>query len=269
MDAFRAIISGWGDAATNMATDEALFLTYRGGISIPLLRLYGWKPAACSIGCFQHPKEVLNLEACSQKGVSFVRRPTGGGVIFHDDEITYSLVLAQSDIGLARAVKESFEKITSFLIAAYETLGMEVCFAKEKMQKPHENSRVAFCFSGNEEYDILIQGKKIGGNAQKRRKNIILQHGCVPFSFDKNKVRPLLKDPETLEKLYITSLNQITGCRQGNYESFQETLISAFSRHFKAQPQRSDLTEEEKNLRDDLIAKKYSQSCWNMDRESR
>jgi lipoate-protein ligase A len=232
MKEFRLIESGFCDARTNMAVDEAILSDYREGTSLPTLRLYGWRPAAFSIGCSQKPEEVLDLDACARGGMTYVKRPTGGGVIFHEHELTYSVILAQSDIGLKMGVKESFEKITGFLIAAYQTLGASATFAKYRGVTA-SRAVADFCFSRKEEYDILVQGKKIGGNAQKRKKNVILQHGSIPFTFDKNKIRRFLKNPETLNNLDIISLHEIAGDHI-DFKKLSKMLIRAFGQHFGA-----------------------------------
>jgi len=226
MKTFRLIQSGFCDAVTNMAIDEALVLSYRQGISLPTLRLYGWRPAAFSLGYSQIPEKVLDLDACRQEGISFVRRPTGGGALFHDKELTYSVILSASDIGTGRDVKAGFEKITSFLIAAYTMLGLGACFAKDH-GLAGSGGIADFCFSRKEEYDILVAGRKLGGNAQRRKKDIILQHGSIPFTFDKNRVRRFLKDQEALDSLDVTSLDEAAGGRV-DFKSLSDALIEAF-----------------------------------------
>jgi lipoate-protein ligase A len=258
----RLIQSGFCNAATNMAIDEALFLSYRENISTPILRLYGWMPASLSIGCFQDPEKILNLEACEKENISFVRRPTGGGIIFHDHELTYSLILAQSDIKLCAGVKASFEKITQFLISAYRSLRLETNFAKDILKKiPLKNTRAEFCFSRSEEYDILICGRKIGGNAQKRKKNIILQHGSIPFSFNKQRVQKFIKDPKIFETLNITHLDEQTKSPI-DFKNLSKHLIYAFDQNFGLKLQKSDLTTEEKELTVNLFVNKYANPKW-------
>ena len=130
MKNFRLITSGYADAATNMAVDEALFLCYKENEGLPVLRLYGWRPAAFSFGISQDPGTLFNTKALEAGAVSVVRRPTGGGAIFHDDELTYCLVASTEDLGLeTRGVKASYEKITSFLIQVYQALGLKAGFA--------------------------------------------------------------------------------------------------------------------------------------------
>jgi lipoate-protein ligase A len=113
---FRLIQSGFCDAAGNMAVDEAIFSCYREGLSVPTLRLYGWNPASFSIGVSQNAR-MLSLEG------AYVRRPTGGGALFHKNELTYSLVAARSDLNLSCNIKESYAAICSFLIKTYVALG--------------------------------------------------------------------------------------------------------------------------------------------------
>ena len=259
----RLIRSGFCDAATNMAIDEAIFLSYRENVSVPTLRLYGWKPAAISIGRSQNPQETLDLDAFQEQNVTFTRRPTGGGIIFHDHELTYSIILAQSDIGLSYRVKESFESITSFLITAYRNLGIEACFAKNIFRSIPENHTIAdFCFSRKEEYDILANGRKLGGNAQKRRRNIILQHGSIPLSFDKTKASQLLKGNRASGALDITTIADVAKAKI-NEESLSDALIKAFSARFKTTLKLDNLTNEEKILANELKTYKYTNTGWN------
>jgi lipoate-protein ligase A len=246
-----------------MAIDEAIFLSYKENISVPTLRLYGWKPATVSIGCSQNPQDTLDLEACKRQNITFVRRPTGGGIIFHDHELTYSLVLAQSDLGLSCRVKESFENITSFLIMAYQDLGIDACFAKNTSAPKMKDHAIAdFCFSRKEEYDILVNGKKLGGNAQKRRRNIILQHGSIPLSFDKIKTSKLLKDWRSPGTLDITTIYDVV---QGKIDekTLSDALTKAFSSHFKTALKLDRLTNEEKILAVGLKTSKYGDTEWN------
>lgn len=245
-----------------MAVDEALFLSYKENVSIPTLRLYGWRPAAISIGYNQNAEDLLNLEACLKQNVAVVRRPTGGGIIFHDREVTYSLVLAQSDIGLSWRIKESFEAITSFLLECYRGLGVFACFAKDATaQDPrHKHSIAPFCFSRNEDYDILVNGKKCGGNAQKRRHGVILQHGSIPLSFDKTRAAGLMKDPSILEALNVTCVHEIA--RENlDFNALCEALIKAFSFHFKTVLKTGMLSSEEQRLAEELKQKHYADAA--------
>ena len=121
MKKWKFLDSGFADCHMNMAIDKAMLDNYDG---MPVLRIYGWRPAAFSIGYFQDPEEELDLELCMEKGIGAVKRITGGGVIFHKDEITYSLVCSQDDLNVPAFSKESYKKICSFLIETYKDLGL-------------------------------------------------------------------------------------------------------------------------------------------------
>jgi lipoate-protein ligase A len=76
----RVLETGYNPAALNMAIDEALIENID---QAPILRIYGWVPAAISVGYFQSIKDEVDLEKCSQLGVDVVRRLTGGGAVLH------------------------------------------------------------------------------------------------------------------------------------------------------------------------------------------
>jgi lipoate-protein ligase A len=265
MDSLRLIESGFCDAATNMAVDEALFLSYRNHLSVPTLRLYGWEPAAFSIGYSQDPFQLLNLDALKEKKIDLVRRPTGGGILFHDNELTYSIVGVSGDFSHSKSVKESFEKITGFLIEAYRMLGAQAKFSKAKTVSPH--AVADFCFARKEEYDIVIQGKKIGGNAQKRRHDIILQHGSIPLAFDKNRIKNFFKKPEVFDALEIATIAEIslTGI---SFHQLAELLAKAFALYFHSRAIRSPLTPQEQMLAEELKRTKYQDRDWNYHRKT-
>ena len=165
-----------------MAIDEALLRSFDPESSLPVLRLYGWNPPALSLGRFQNAAEVLDLERCRADGVAVVRRVTGGGVIYHADELTYSLVCAPYQIPPASSVKDSFRVLTGFLLAFYRTLGLDAAYAVDAVPEGTRlGERTAFCFAGRESFDILADGRKIGGNAQRRLKGVIFQHGSIPL----------------------------------------------------------------------------------------
>ncbi len=179
---WRLIDTGPMDGASNMAIDEALLESFDPLRSNPVFRLYGWHPPALSFGRFQDPAEVLDLERCRAEGVPVVRRITGGGVIYHADELTYAIVCAPRHLPAGSTVKESFRFLTGFLLDFYRELGLPALFAVDAQEDAQRlGGRTPFCFAGRESYDILIGGRKIGGNAQRRVRNAVFQHGSIPL----------------------------------------------------------------------------------------
>lgn len=178
---WRFIDSGPLDGTANMALDEALLACFDPETSRPIFRLYGWEPPALSLGRFQKASEVLDRKRCIGARLPVVRRITGGGVIYHAGEITYSLVCASHHVPPAISIRESFQVLTYFLIRFYEKMGLDARYAVDHFPAGTKlGERTGFCFAGRENYDIMIAGKKIGGNAQRRCKDVIFQHGSIP-----------------------------------------------------------------------------------------
>jgi len=192
---WRLILDEGGDAFFNMAKDEVLFTTYLKRKQ-PTLRIYSWSVPAISLGYFQKVEETLNLLAMVKRRIFFVRRITGGAAILHNEDITYSLSLSTEDLNLSRSVKSSYKILCSFLLNFYRGLGLNPCFPSDNDSK-YGN----FCFSTIHSYDIIIGNKKIGGNAQKRRRNFIFHQGSIPIKVNFDLVRDTHNWVEWRERL--------------------------------------------------------------------
>ncbi|MFC2061185.1 biotin/lipoate A/B protein ligase family protein [Elusimicrobiota bacterium] len=194
---WRFIDTGSNSGTYNMALDQALLNRYNPGSDLPVFRLYHWDPPAISLGRFQEAGSVLDLKKCLKNNIPVVRRLTGGGAIFHDHELTYSIICS-ADTAALLPVKESYGKLSSFLIHAYRELGYDACFANEIGNAGMRLGKKSdFCFAGREDYDILLDGKKIGGSAQKRTKYKIFQHGSIPMHLDPTGHADYFKDDIT------------------------------------------------------------------------
>ena len=83
-----------GDGPTNMATDEALLESVAAKASSAVVRTYSWSVPTLSLGYFQ---PIARAEAEPRwRGVPIVRRPSGGGALWHDREVTYAVVVPRS-----------------------------------------------------------------------------------------------------------------------------------------------------------------------------
>lgn len=251
MTVWRFLDSGHLPPATNMAIDEALIEIYASERR-PVFRIYGWSPPGFSIGCSQNARAVLDVQACERDGIPVVKRATGGGIIFHCREVTYSVVCSEADIGSPLTVKDGYKTICSFLLESYRRYGLNPCFAVDC--NGGNKVRSTFCFSSFEDYDILIDGRKIGGNAQKWRKKIILQHGSIPLDTDFPPVLKYVKEPVHTAVEKTTSMKQAAG-REVTFEEFAGVMRESFCSVFSAQIEKKDLTSEEEK-----IVSKYEQS---------
>jgi lipoate-protein ligase A len=215
-----------------MAIDRALFENF----SQPVLRLYTWEKSftfgiSGDISALKDKKELTPYQE------SYAKRMTGGGILFHGNDLSYALIIPASFMG-KRTVKESYEKICTFLLHFYKALGLEALYAKDASV---EISKSEFCQLGFEDYDILIQGKKMGGNAQRRNRDIIFQHGSIGL-FD------LDESSHTGNSLKDLGLEL-------PYEEAMEKLIHSFEKTFEVVLEDSILNSEENARVQELLKK--------------
>ena len=260
---WRLINNGFGDCHTNMAIDETLLRSFDPATSAPVLRLYGWDPPALSMGRFQKAGQALNLERCNVEGVPVVRRITGGGVIYHADELTYSIVCSPEQIPSTTSLKDSFRILTRFLLNFYKALGLDASYAQDAAPAGYRlGARTDFCFAGRESFDILINGRKIGGNAQRRQRNVIFQHGSIPLS-------------NQVETGLTFMRGNFSGCEQGvvslaecgvllDRNKLLAEIISAFSNSFAIEFDDYVLFSDEIIMSNNLKNNKYVADSWNL-----
>ncbi len=179
MPVFRLLIDPPAPGAWNMAVDEALLESATAGGS-GALRLYQWNPATLSLGYFQAAADRESHAASRE--CPLVRRASGGGAILHDRELTYSIVLPQPAAN-ALSATALYNSIHESLVAALVELGIPAvlhCPSAHQVSGPRQTAAEPFlCFQRRTRGDVLCQGAKIVGSAQRRRRGAVLQHGSI------------------------------------------------------------------------------------------
>ena len=158
-----------GLAAFNMAMDEAL-LESMSRLKKPVLRLYGWTEPAASFGYFQKFSEI---ERATQLR-PLVRRTTGGGLVPHDADWTYSVAFPTTHEWHGVSAIESYRRVHEWVQAAFAELNVAT-----ELAPCCKKSEPGQCFVGYEKFDVLWHGKKIAGAAQRRNKLGLLIQGSV------------------------------------------------------------------------------------------
>jgi lipoate-protein ligase A len=187
MPTWKLLDSGSNIGAYNMAVDEELLARAQAGEAVPVLRFYGWDPPAVSLGRFQHFESAVNAEACKRLGFDIVRRITGGRAVFHHRELTYSIIARVDNPLFPSTVLGTYKVIATGLLAELQNLdvsaemvsrgGRHTALVKKKPKDPA-------CFSSPSWYEILVNGKKIVGSAQRRMRGAFLQHGSILGDYD-------------------------------------------------------------------------------------
>ncbi len=169
MNSWLLLNSGQCAAAFNMALDEAL-LAAMPRLQKPVLRFYGWTEPAATFGYFQKFSEVERTVHLRP----LIRRPTGGGIVPHDADWTYSAIFPPGHEWHSLKAEESYRRIHDWL---------RLAFAELKIETEHapccKKTLPGQCFVGHEKFDLLWHGKKIAGAAQRRNKSGLLIQGSV------------------------------------------------------------------------------------------
>lgn len=163
-------LDGAHDPALNMAVDETLYRNAN-ELGAVLLRIYSWDRPSVSIGYVQ------KYEAAPSEGYAIVRRPTGGGVVFHDVDLTYTVVVPASHVINKADRIESYRIFHRAVRWALATLGINSELAAD--QAPCADRSIMQCFTTPTRYDVLGTGGKYAGSAQRRGREGILHQGSI------------------------------------------------------------------------------------------
>lgn len=240
-DQIRFLNTGYSSAATNMGIDEALMNEVK---DTPILRIYGWKPAAVSVGYFQSISEEVNIERCKQDGIDIVRRMTGGGAVFHESELTYTFITRK----YPQNILDSYKWICEAIIVSLRKMNFNANFVPLN--------------------DIVVNGKKVSGNAQTRRRGVLLQHGTVLLRVDVEKMFSLLKVPseKLRDKLIASAKERVMGLETITFNKLASGLAEGFGETFGSAIFSDNLTKSERDSSIFLRDTKYSADEWNYKR---
>jgi lipoate-protein ligase A len=157
-----------------MAIDEAL-LDDAVQSAGAFLRLYRWNPPTLSFGRNEPTSELYDRDAIDRRGIAVVRRPTGGKAVWHEHEVTYAVAAPISMFG---SLRNAYRTIHMRLAAALRSLGADTQLAPNgPTVRPFGG--LTSCFAAPAGGELLVQGKKLVGSAQVRRREAFLQHGSI------------------------------------------------------------------------------------------
>jgi len=257
-----AVYSG----AENMAIDEALLLTMAQALNPqPVLRFYGWSPATLSLGYAQSYHKEVDEKACLAEGIDVIRRPTGGRAVLHQYELTYSVIAPEHDPHVSGTVTKSYLRISQALLTGLKAVGvpaeMVACGGLNEASS-------SACFDAPSWYELVVDGRKLVGSAQVRKEGMLLQHGSILLHFDADLLFRLLKFPnEEIRQRLLTGF-KTKACALDEVwthpierEALEQEICSGFCEIMGIKLIRSQLTEEEKALVEEVLLK-YQSAEW-------
>jgi lipoate-protein ligase A len=247
--------------AFNMAVDEYLFRKLEKAPRTTV-RFYRWKRPTVSLGYSQRVEDILDLEYCQNNGIEVVRRITGGKLVLHWREITYSVV--SSDISaFSTTLAESYKQISSALILGLEKIGLRARLAGSPPSSYTRGNMPCFAYPARDE--IELDGRKIVGSAQKRVGERFLQHGSMPLQEDEGLLDRVSLSTEEHSASRMISISEALG-KKTDPEWVVGRLVDGLAEYFKIRFEPLALGPDDKKAIQRIQEKRYANEAWTMGR---
>ena len=222
----------------NMARDTAILRALEEGWGAPTLRLYGWERPTISIGHAQDAAPFLT------SGLPVVRRTTGGRAVVHWREVTYSVAGLCEDPLFSGGILGTYSVISGCITAALRDAGVDAALFRGSAGA----GKSAACFQTPSRFEILADGRKLVGSAQRRFRRAFLQHGSILMSPDTE------LNTAVFGRKLIGKMASVGEFSDVSRQKLREMLVKRFSEGLCAAFLLSGLTEQEKGLSERLAA---------------
>jgi lipoate-protein ligase A len=143
------------------------------------LRVYRWEPSTLSLG-YGQAVATVDWDHCDRAGIDVTRRHTGGGGIYHDcfGDVSYSIVVPADEV--PGDLLSCYSLLLEPVLDAFERMGVSACVAEEP--RPAIFEPACYLRAVHPAHDVVVDGRKISGNAQYRRKDAVIQHGSITYA---------------------------------------------------------------------------------------
>lgn len=245
----------------NMALDEIAARTAVGG-GPRTVRVYQWTPSTLSLGYRNDPADV-DWDYCEREGIDVVRRPTGGGAIYHDSygDISYSVIAPADE--LPENLMETYKLLCAPLLAACAEMGVPAGYAEESY--PELYHPACYLRELHPAHDVVYEGRKLSGNAQYRRRDSVVQHGSLTYSVTPERTRDCFVDPPVTAEAVGERVTGIDEHADRSREEAVATLEAALASWSDATE--GEWTNGERERAREIADAKFDSAAWNRDRE--
>lgn len=247
----RFIIDSPRPGFENMAIDEMMVESLLSHLSVPTFRFYSWNPFCLSLGFHQSADDV-NSDRLAADGIDLVRRPTGGRAVFHSGELTYSIVMPNN--GLAPSYW--YQKVHEAFYAVLLSYGLPVAFHTENdnFKAIYDDVESAPCFISSAKSELLLNGKKFIGSAQRSFGSVTLQHGSILLDRQHLKITDYLNyssdriKEKTAQYLETKSASIFDFMPEFSSSTFADDVKNALTEHLNISFQSGDYLPEEREI---------------------
>jgi lipoate---protein ligase len=194
------IDTGTSSAKKNMEIDADLLAALDPSSASPILHLYDWLAPCATYGHFIHPFDHLSSKA----DFELAKRPTGGGLLFHISDWAFSILVPASHEAFSLNTLDNYAFINTLLIDIINRfLGFKANLSLLPTESPRDHCLCHFCMAKPTKYDVMLEGKKVCGGAQRRTKAGFLHQGTISLSIpDQGFLDRLLLDPSVSKAMF-------------------------------------------------------------------
>jgi len=196
------------------------------------VRFFSWETPTISLGRNQKAEETVSLPYCRKAGLPVVNRPTGGRAVYHGEELTYSLVSNDREVFPLHNIQSTHQLIALALKSGLEKLGVQVQLSDGKNRSVPLMTGKNPCFASASRSELLIQGRKIVGSAQRHLKRSFLQHGSIPLDVDYHQMSSALGVPSQALRKALVGLAEALG-RPVSFRDTTEALKTGIEQYFE------------------------------------
>ena len=259
---WRLVHTGNNAAAMNMAIDEALMIRQKED-ALPTLRFYGWTHPSFSFGYFQKILEEVNVPKCREEGIGLVRRPTGGGTVIHGWDLTYTVAVPLDNPLVPKNILESYRLIHHCIIEGLQQLNVKAEHFSEQSGSKEKLPNI--CLTNPTRYDVLIDGKKVAGAAQRRKQGVMLHQGYIALDMPADEMTNLFSMQDDLSQFVIATSTAINAVSQYpvDRKKLAHAIASGFETVLNIRLVAEGLNQMEIDTADELVETKYGTDTWN------
>ncbi len=227
----RFIDSGPRSAVENMAIDEALATSVGQNRDFACLRFYRWQPYALSFGYNQTIEKLIDLNAAAGSGLGIVRRMSGGKMVFHADEHTFSLAftleLIKAKCPGAKTFLDMFRFAIEPLVQALVDIGVPARFSSAREMSTGRSNHL-HCYAAAAGHSVFAGQHKLIGAAGVFRNDCLIIHGSIPVSIAKPPEEIFLSENRRDLAVKMASLSEFIDDRK------IQNLPTVVARHYTA-----------------------------------
>lgn len=260
----RFIDSGNGDAAANMALDESLAWHLARQRHSGYLRFYRWQPAALSFGYNQRIERLVSIETVINSGLGIVRRMSGGKMVFHADEHTFSLGLTaefiRAAIGNSATFLDMFKFAVEPMVAALINQGVPARFSSAREMSAGKGNHL-HCYAAAAGHSIFAGQHKLIGAAGVFRDDCLIIHGSIPISRTRPPDHLFNKEHRASLEVDMASLSGFLSPKA--ISELPVAIADGYATSFVCKLQKSLPSQEEIEMADRLASEKYANLNWN------